>query len=435
MPEGEWVLGRGWIEREWIDEKRFLQASDVDPFTANKPLFMPRAGGVSALVNSKALALAGIDNNTPDPEGGKFERDAQGNPTGYVLANAMNVFRELLPAESDAYRSENLICGMQQNASMGWTHTHDAGMAWRDVELLKALQGDNQMRQQVFIAVPIKETGALVAHGKYQSDDGLVDIRGIKVFIDGTLGSRGAALLQRYADANHRGFMNRTTKDELMPVLDIALRDGFQVMTHVIGDRALNRVLDWYGEAFAERDQSAWATTDLRWRLEHAQIIIPEDQTRLIEMGIMSSMQPSHAIGDLNFAPARLGMSRLAHAYPWQPLIDQGAKIIAGSDAPVEAGDPRIEFYTAITRQRLDGTSGEGWYPQYAVSRQDALKMLTLWPAYGIHREDELGSISVGKYADMSVFDTDFMEAPPQDILSAKVLATYENGEVMYRAE
>jgi predicted amidohydrolase YtcJ len=432
VPEGEWVLGRGWIEREWTDEQRFLTRQDVDPFTRNKPLFMPRADGVSALVNSKALELAGVDASTPDPEGGRFERDAQGNPTGYILASAMDQFRAILPRETDAYLKENLRRGMQANAALGWTQTHDAGMSWREVTLLKELHEEGQMLHRVYIAVPIAEAESLINHGLEQSSDDFFELRGIKVFIDGTLGSRGAALLENYADADHNGFMNRTTKSELMPVLDVALRRGFQIMTHVIGDRALRSTLDWYSEAREALPTSEWATDDLRWRVEHAQIITPDDQQRLVDMQVIPSMQPSHAIGDLNFASDRLGRDRLAYAYPWQSLLDRGLRIAAGSDAPVEIGDPRIEFYAAIARRRLDGSQGDHWHPEFAVSRADALRMLTLWPAYAAYQENRRGSIEVGKYADLTVFDTDFMQADPAEILNAKVVLTVVGGRTVY---
>lgn len=435
VPQGDWVLGRGWIEREWRDEQRFLTRWDVDAFTKNKPLYMPRADGVSALVNSRALTLAGITRDTPDPEGGKFERDATGELTGYVLGKAMEPFRQILPSETDAYIRENLARGMAANASLGWTATHDMGMSWRELEQLKALHGQGAMAHRVYVAVPIAESAPLIEHGPMLSSDGLLDVGGIKVFIDGTLGSRGAALLTPYADADHSGFMNRTTKAELMPVLADALKQGLQVMTHVIGDRALRTTLDWYAESWDALPRKQWATEDLRWRLEHAQIIPPQDQQRLVDMQVIPSMQPSHAIGDLNFAPARLGAKRLTYAYPWQPLIDRGLKVVAGSDAPVEAGDPRIEFYAAITRTRLDGTSGDDWHPEYAVSRTDALKMFTLWPAYSVFQEKQRGSISVGKQADLSVFDTDFMTAEPAAILQAKTILTVVAGRVVYQAK
>ena len=431
---GDWVLGRGWIEREWTDEQRFLTRNDVDAFTADKPLYLPRADGVSALVNSKALALAGITSKTPDPVGGQFQRDSEGELTGYVLGRAMDPFRAILPSDTDDYLKENLRRGMIANASLGWTQTHDAGMSWRLVNLLKELHQEDEMSHRVYVAMPIAEADTLFQHGKERSADGWFELRGIKVFIDGTLGSRGAALIEPYADADTSGFMNRTTREQLMPVLDQALRQGVQIMTHVIGDRALRQTLDWYEEAKAALPTNEWERDDLRWRLEHAQIIQPQDQERLVQMQITPSMQPSHAIGDLNFAPARLGAARLQFAYPWQDLIDQGLKIVAGSDAPVELGDPRIEFYAAITRARLDGSRGEGWHPEFAVSRADALRMFTVWPAYSAFQEDERGSITAGKYADFSIFDTDFMTADPQSILKAKTVMTVVGGKVVVDA-
>lgn len=435
IPEGDWVQGRGWIEREWTDEQRFLNKYDVDPFTADKPLFMPRADGVSALVNSKAMELAGVTRDTPDPEGGRFERDLDGTPNGYVLANAMNVFRAILPPETDAYLKDNLERGLQANAALGWTQTQDAGMSYRLVELMKQIHREGNMAHRVYAAVPVNEAQTMIERGREKTADDLFDVRGIKVFIDGTLGSRGAALIENYSDADHNGFMNRTTKEELVPVLHEALRKGIQIETHVIGDRAVRSLLDWYEEAYAAVPRTEWASTDLRWRMEHAQIIPPVDQQRFVELGVLPSMQPSHGIGDLNFAPDRLGADRLAYAYPWQQLVDRGLMILAGSDAPVEEGDPRIEFYAAVARKRLDGTSGPDWHPELAVSRETALKMLTIWPAYGAFQESLRGSVEVGKYADFTVFDRDLMTVPEADILSSKNVMTVVGGRITYQLE
>lgn len=433
VEDGDWIQGRGWIEREWSDEQRFLNKGDVDAFTQNKPLYMPRADGVSALVNSRALELAGVTRDTPDPEGGRFERDIDGNPTGYVLANAMNVFQAILPPETDDYLKDNLLLGMQANAAMGWTQTHDAGMSYRLVDLMKQLHADGQMAHRVYAAVPIDEAREMIRRGREKTADDMFDVRAIKVFIDGTLGSRGAALIDNYADADHNGFMDRTTKEELVPVLHASLQQGFQIMTHVIGDRAVRSLLDWYGEAWDEIPQDQWFSSDLRWRMEHAQVIPPSDQQRFVSMNVLPSMQPSHGIGDLNFAPDRLGQDRLGYAYPWQQLVDRGLRILGGSDAPVEAGDPRIEFYAAIERKRLDGTDGAGWHPELAVSRETALKMFTIWPAYGSFQENLRGSIEVGKYADFSIFNRDFMMVPASQILDAENVMTIVGGHIVYR--
>lgn len=435
VAEGDWVMGRGWIEREWRDEQRFLTRWDVDTFTESKPLYIPRADGVSALVNTKALILAGVNRETPDPEGGRFERDERGELTGYILGRAMDPFRALLPAETDAYIKDNLLRGMQANVARGWTATHDAGMSWRELRMLYQLHQDEMMAHRVYAAVPIAQASRLIDQGPEKTADAWITVSGIKVFIDGTLGSRGAALLEPYADADHSGFINRTTKATLMPVLEGALKQGLQVMTHVIGDRALRTTLDWYEEAWGALPQREWATTDLRWRLEHAQIIPKEDQARIARMKITLSMQPSHAIGDLNFAPDRLGFDRLALAYPWRALIEQGIPIVAGSDAPVEVGDPRIEFYASITRQRLDGSSGKGWHPELAVTREDALKMLTVWPAQSAFQEKIRGTIEVGKQADLSIFDTNFMTVEPAQILKARTVMTIVDGKIVHEID
>lgn len=433
IPQGNWVLGRGWIEREWTDQERFLTKHDVDPFTQNKPLFMPRADGVSALVNSKAMALAGVDEHTPDPEGGKFERDPDGTPNGYVLANAMNVFRAIIPQDTDAYLKDNLLKGMRANAALGWTQTQDAGMEYRLVDIMKEIHAQGAMSHRVYAAVPVSEAEQMARRGREKSADDWFDVRGIKVFIDGTLGSRGAALIENYSDANHNGFMNRISKEKLVPVLHQALRQGIQIETHVIGDRAVRSLLDWYEEAYAAVPREEWATTDLRWRMEHAQVIPPAQQQRFVELGVLPSMQPSHGIGDLNFAGDRLGPERLAYAYPWQSLIDKGLMILAGSDAPVEVGDPRIEFYAAIARKRLDGTSGPDWHPELAVTRETALKMFTIWPAYGAFQEKMRGSVEVGKYADFTVFDKDLMTVPELDILQSENVMTIVGGRITYQ--
>lgn len=435
IPENNWVLGRGWIEREWTDEQRFLTKQDVDAFTKNKPLFMPRADGVSALVNSKALQLAGVNRNTPDPEGGKFERDATGELTGYVLANAMNVFRNITPQETDEYLKDNLLKGMQVNVSMGWTQTHDAGMSYRLVDLMQQLHEEGEMLHRIYAAIPVQEAQQRFKRGREKTDDDMLDVRGIKVFIDGTLGSRGAALIENYSDAAHNGFMNRITQQALVPILEEALEEGVQIQTHVIGDRAVRSLLNWYENAYSSVPKLQWENQDLRWRMEHAQVITPDDQQRFVELNVLPSMQPSHGIGDLNFAKERLGDERLAYAYPWKSLVDKGLKIIAGSDAPVEVGDPRIEFYAAVARKRLDGTSGEGWHPELAVSRETALKMLTIWPAYGAFQEHLRGSVEVGKYADFTVFNRDIMTVDEADILSADVVMTIVNGQVVYTRE
>jgi predicted amidohydrolase YtcJ len=377
--------------------------------------------------------MSGITKDSPDPQGGKFERDQNGEPTGYVLAKAMDIFRKLIPPKSREYIKDSLVQGMAQNAKLGWTNTQDAGMPFVNIDLMQEIYQEGNMATRIYAAANVQEAATMFERGRHVTKDNMFDVRGIKVYIDGTLGSRGAALLENYADAPHNGFMNRTTQEELEPILRKALREGIQIETHVIGDRAVKTLLDWYEAAFDDVPVDERAVADPRWRLEHVQIIRPQEQARLLTLGVLPSMQPSHGIGDLNFAPARLGTERLAHAYPWQQLIDRGLMILGGSDAPVEIGDPRIEFYAAVARKRLDGTSDEGWHAELAVSRETALKMFTLWPAYGAFQEDIRGSIEVGKYADFTVFDKDWMTIPEAEILLSENLMTIVGGKITYQ--
>lgn len=246
------------------------------------------------------------------------------------------------------------------------------------------------------------------------------------------LGSRGAAFIEPYADYDTRGLL-RYSIEEIKPLLLSALKTGFQIEIHAIGDDANRLVLDAYEQAFNEVPVAERAIANPRWRIEHAQNIQPGDVDRLIEMDIIPSMQPSHAIGDLHFAGDRLGIERLANAYLWRTLIDKGAKIAGGSDQPVEIGDPRIEFYAAVARKDLNGYSGEGWHPELAVTREEALKMFTIWAANAAFQENELGSIEVGKLADFSVFDKDWMTIPLDQIMSSNNVLTIVHGDIKYQ--
>jgi len=260
----------------------------------------------------------------------------------------------------------------------------------------------------------------------------LVTTRAIKLYADGALGSRGAALLAPYSDDEKNSGLMLLKEDQANAILNAALRNGTQVNTHAIGDRANRMVLDWYEAAFDRVPKSQWAEQNPRWRIEHSQIIEPSDIPRFVELGVIPSMQPSHAIGDLHFAPDRLGKDRLAGAYAWRALIDSGSIIAGGSDAPVEVGDPRIEFYAATQRKDLKGFNNEDWNEEQKVTPQEALKMFTIWPAYAAFEEDKTGSIEVGKQADISIFDTDFMTATGDEILASKPLVTMVNGRLAY---
>ncbi len=431
VEEGDWILGRGWIEKIWTD-KRFLNKHDVDAFSKNKPLYIRRADGVSALVNSKALEFAGITKDTPDPYGGKFERDENGEPTGYIIARAMPLIEEHLPKEDRSFVKDSVDRGLKYNASLGWTQAQDAGMYLQELDVLKEIQTEGGLLHRVYAAIDLSEAWDIMNRGRELPDNNMIVVRGIKMYIDGTLGSRGAALIENYSDADHNGLITRK-KEVLMPIMHEALKKGFQIEIHAIGDRANRVILDWYKEAFDAVPVEERLFADPRWRMEHAQNIHPDDQTRFIELGIIPSMQPSHAIGDLHFAMDRLGPERLKYAYPWKTMVDLGAKVIGGSDSPVEVGDPRIEFYAAVARKDLNGYSGEGWHPELALSRDEALKMFTIWPAYASFREDILGTVEVGKLADFTVFNKDIMTIDVSEIMNSENVMTIVNGKITYQ--
>jgi predicted amidohydrolase YtcJ len=257
-------------------------------------------------------------------------------------------------------------------------------------------------------------------------------LRTIKVISDGALGSRGAALLGPYSDAPDTSGFLTVKAEELRPMLIEALRKGIQVETHAIGDRANRFILDEYERALNAVPVAERKIAEPRWRVEHAQIVNPADIPRFAKLGIIPSMQPSHAIGDLFFAPSRLGMERLEGAYAWESFIKSGVVVPGGSDAPVERGEPMIEFYAAVARKDPKGFSAEGWHPEEAVTREQALKMFTIWPAYAAFEEKLRGSIEVGKLADLTILSADIMKIPEAEILQTRCVMTVINGEIVF---
>ncbi len=432
--EGEGLLyGRGWIETGWPEE-RMPTRDDLDEIAPDRPVVLVRADGHALVANSAALEAAGIGPDTEAPDGGRIERDDEGRATGMLIDNAMNPAQALLGEPSAEERRAALKLGAETMAQLGWTGGHNMSVTGDQARALDALAGAGDLPLRVYNSLDWGND-VLFEKGPWESPHRRNVTRAYKVYADGALGSRGAALLESYHDHEGAGLM-LTSEEEIMPFLVKALEQGIQVNTHAIGDRANRQVLDWYSEAFVEVPPDQRGVRNPRWRIEHAQIVDPADIERFAELGVIASMQPSHAIGDLFFAEDRLGMERLEGAYAWQSLLDAGAMIVAGSDAPVERGDPRIEFYAAVARAgQEEGFQGEGWHPEEAVSRQTALKMFTAWPAYASFREDELGTIVEGKRADFTVFREDIMTIPAREILTAQPLMTVLDGETAWRAE
>ena len=431
---GEWVTGRGWIETFW-QPPVFPTRKDLDSVAPNNPVILGRADGHGAVVNSAALKVAGVDRTTPNPFGGEISKDANGEPNGMLLDAAQGLIRRHVPDASPADAERAVILGVNRNISLGWTQVQDAGGSYDDVELFKKLYREGKIKLRIYKAIhgPSAASARLMTEGPtIGAFDHRFTLRTIKVVSDGALGSRGAALLAPYADKpDTRGFLT-VKQEELAPMLTKALKVGVQVETHAIGDYANRFILDEYEKAFKVVPAAQRKVADPRWRIEHSQIVNPTDIPRFAKLGVIPSMQPSHAIGDLHFAPSRLGIERLAGAYAWQSLIKSGAIIPGGSDAPVERGEPLIEFYAAVARKDQKGFRGAGWHPEEAVTREQALKMFTLWPAYAAFEDKLRGTIEVGKLADLTIFSADIMKLPEAEILKQRCVMTVINGEVVF---
>jgi predicted amidohydrolase YtcJ len=444
--EGETLFGRGWIETGW-PEGRTPSRIDLDPVSRNNPVVLRRADGHAVVANSAALDAAGIDDDTPDPDGGRIERDQYGRATGILIDNAMGLVASLISAPSQDKKREAFAKGSDVYAAYGWTGLHNMSVDPANVDMMEALSADGAINIRVYNAIDksgmdwlagrIDEQRCILKGLDYEIDclevvqaPPKIITRTVKLYVDGALGSRGALLAEPYFDAPETSGLLLMQEDDAKELFNRAIPAGVQIVTHAIGDLGNTLVLNWYEDVFSEHPDAG----DLRWRIEHAQILDTDDIPRFAELGVIPSMQPSHAIGDLFFAPDRLGPDRLDGAYAWRSLIDAGAIIPGGSDAPVERGDPLIEFYAAVARRGLDGTQTPDWRPGQAVTRKEALKMFTIWPAYASFQEDVLGTIEPGKRADFTVFSKDIMTVGEDEILSAKPVMTVIDGEIVFQA-
>ena len=434
---GEWVTGRGWIETFWKPPV-FPTRSDLDNIAPSNPVLLTRADGHASVVNSAALKIAGIDKNTANPFGGEISKDKQsGEPNGMLLDAAQGLVRRHIPNPTASELEQAVLLGVARDISLGWTQIQDAGGTYRDVELFKRLYEAEKIRLRIYKAVygPGPNADKILAGPIVGAYGNRFNARTIKVVSDGALGSRGAALLQPYSDAPETSGFLTVKESELAPMLELALKNGIQVETHAIGDRANRFILDQYERAFQAVPDAQRKIEDPRWRVEHAQIVDPADIPRFAKLGVIPSMQPSHAIGDLHFAPSRLGIARLQGAYAWQSFIKSGVVVPGGSDAPVERGEPMIEFYAAVARKDQKGFSGEGWHPEQAASRLEALKMFTIWPAYAAFEEKLRGSIERGKLADLTILSADIMKIPELEILKTRNVMTVISGEIVFEAK
>jgi predicted amidohydrolase YtcJ len=431
---GRWITGRGWIETFWKPPV-FPTREEIDKVAPANPVFVVRADGHGAVANTKALKMAGIDAKTPNPFGGEILRDKKtGEALGMLLDNAMELVEKKIPPPTPEDNEKALVSGALHTVALGWCEIQNAGSYLPQLDLMRKLYSEGKLKLRIYNAVygPGEAAEWLLKEGPIlDAYDHHFTTRTIKIVFDGSLGSRSAALLQPYSDADTSGFLTEKEGD-LRPMREEALRRGIQVETHANGDRANRTILDLYEEAFGKVPAADRKVKEPRWRVEHAQILSPSDIPRFAKLGVIASMQPSHAISDLFFAPRRLGEERLAGAYAWQSLLKSGAIITAGSDAPVERGEPMIEFYAAVARKSKEGFTGPGWHPEQAVTREQALQMLTRWPAYAAFQEHDKGSIEAGKLADLTILSDDIMKIPEPDILRTHCLMTVIGGEIVF---
>ena len=431
LEPGKWVIGRGWIEKKW-PEGRFPTIQELDMISTDKPMALERADGHAIIVNSLALEMANITENTPDPVGGKIDKDESGKPNGVLIDKASLLVESIIPKRTREDEKQALKAGLERTAMMGWTQLQDAGSPLSDYEILKEIREEEGLPVRIHMYISDGEDALkFINTGPYFDEDHYLISRGVKLYADGAIGSRGAAFFEKYDDYETKGLVI-FQKEETMPKLIKSLVNGIQIQTHAIGDLANSITLDWYEEAFNSVKLENRSIENPRWRIEHAQNILPEDQIRYSDLDVIASMQPSHAIGDLHFAHKRLGEQRLDNAYTWRNLIDLGVTIAGGSDAPVEIGDPRIEFKAAVSRKDLDGFYKDYWNIEQSVSREEALYMFTKWASYSVFEEDIKGTIEVGKLADFTVFSKDLMTIPEEEIMSSEVVMTIVGGEIKF---
>ena len=439
-PPGDWIEGRGWDQNTW-QVREFPAKADLDGVSPDNPVFLKRIDGHAAWVNSAALMAASITRDTLDPAGGQIIRDAAGDPTGTLIDNGFRLAeREILPP-SRAQRRQAVQLAIEEALASGLTGVHEAGGSREEIEVyLEMLDDDDfDFRLYEFVRWPANE--AEQQHTYDELDyfleqgpqvglyDNRLTIRGIKMSIDGAMGSRGAALLEPYADDPGNTGLFRLSEDEIYDTILRGLEAGFQTATHAIGDAANRVVLDAFERAIEES-----GVEDHRLRIEHAQILHPDDVGRFAELGVLPSMQPTHATSDMHWVVDRVGEQRTTFAYAWRTLLDSGVRMPGGSDAPVESVRPLWGIYSAVTRQDHDPGDAAPWHPEQLVTREEALRMFTIGAAYGAFEEDLKGSLEVGKLADMVVLSRDIMTIAAPEILETAVLTTILGGRIVYEA-
>jgi predicted amidohydrolase YtcJ len=434
---GEWIVGGRWDQNDWED-KAFPVHGPLSEVSPDNPVFLSRIDGNAAFANQKALEIAGITKNTPDPVGGFIIRDENGYPTGVLVNRAMNLVLERIPPDSDEQFKQKFLKAVRSCLSVGLTGVHEAGIGTRHIELYKNLIDNGQLNMRVYamlgeevdLPLDMDLTAYFKKHRIEQYGRHLLSVRSIKLYFDGALGSRGAAFFAPYADDPDNNGLLRITPEYITAISKAALEADMGVNTHCIGIRGNRLCLEAYEKALKENPKP-----DHRFRIEHAQIIEPHDVEKFVSLGIIPAMQPTHCTSDMYFVEDRVGPERAKGAYAWRWFIDAGLVIPCGSDFPVESNNPLMGIYAAITRQDSTGWPEAGWHPEQRMTIEEAIKGFTIWAAFSAFQEDVLGSIEVGKYADFTVLDKDILEIAPREILTAKTAYTIVGGKICYRAK
>jgi predicted amidohydrolase YtcJ len=429
VPAGQWIVGRGWDQNLWADT-RFPTHEALSRAIPNHPVILTRVDGHMILVNAKAMEAAKVTRSTPEPLGGKILKLPNGEPSGTFVDNAEALIRSVMPRTPKAELRQQIIDAIAAVNRLGLTGVHDAGVDADVIEAHEEVAKEGRYTLRNYIMVS-DDSAALTRYFSRGPQSGLYDgriwIRSIKLYADGALGSRGAALISPYSDDPQNSGLLTSTAEHLLARTQWALRSGFQVCTHAIGDKGNRAALDAYEGALRTNPHA-----DHRFRVEHAQVIHRDDIPRFAQLGVIPAMQASHQTSDMNWAQDRLGPMRVRGAYAWRALLSTGVVIPNGSDFPVEEANPLISFHSAVTRQNAENWPAGGWYPEQRMTREEALKSMTIWPAYAAFQEATLGSLALGKYADFVVLDQDIMTMPAEDILKTKVIATFLGGQAVY---
>jgi len=429
LPEGEWLLGRGWDQNDW-PEQVFPEKADLDAEFPDRAVWLRRIDGHAAWANSLAIAQSDRDlSGDWQPGGGFIRRDDQGQPTGIFVDGAMEFIDQLVPKTSSGLIDTALDLATGKLVSLGLTGVHDPGVDRAVIALYreKIAQGSLPLRIYAMADGLGDTTEWLCENGPLSDPSGLLEMRAVKLYADGALGSRGAALLADYNDdPGNRGLMF-VGREEMISAISRVFACGLQAGVHAIGDAANRLVLDAYGEAMSRYPENPG-----RHRIEHAQILDTADIPRFSQLGVIAAMQPTHATSDMYWAGERLGNSRLTGAYAWRSLIDSGARLAFGSDFPVEEVNPMLGIYAAVTRQDLEGWPAGGWLPAERVSREEAVRAFTLDAAFAGFMEQQVGSLETGKRADFIVLDRDVMQIPAAEIPDVRVLETWVDGKQVF---